>query len=131
MVGIKLLLLSSLLFVRGIRGYCVYNKLTDGSSFKITQSNFNTGAHIGRAFSKHLEKDTTECCPYTSRDCSIGSVNDEVALFSIELFFIDQLYSVKSVVTCTTGGGFTILGTKENYYAECTNAKGVTAVVPL
>lgn len=29
-----------------------------------------------------------------------------------------------------TGGGLTIHGTKENHYAECTNAQGVFMAIP-
>ncbi|KAG2232727.1 hypothetical protein INT48_009253 [Thamnidium elegans] len=80
-------------------------------------------------FSKHLEKDTTYCCPYSTKDCSAYLKNNDVALFAIELFFIDKTYSFK-YLRCITGGGLTIHGTKENYYAECANANGVSMAVP-
>ncbi|KAI9263555.1 hypothetical protein EDC94DRAFT_647980 [Helicostylum pulchrum] len=136
MVGIKLLLLSIFLFFQGIRGYCIYNKLTDGTSFRITQKNYNEGIPVTRIyslyshFSKHMEKDTTECCPYTSKDCSSNLRNDNFALFAIELFFTNQP-SFDGHVGCETGGGLTIHGTKEKYYVECMNAEGVTVAAPI
>ncbi|KAI9263557.1 hypothetical protein EDC94DRAFT_647981 [Helicostylum pulchrum] len=130
MVGIKLLLLSSFLFFQGIRGYCVYNKLTDGTSFSITQNVDNSVTLSGNRFSKHMEKDAKECCPHTSKDCSFALKNNAIALFEITLIFFEQP-SFRGTVSCTTGGEITIHGTKNHYYAECMNAEGVATEIPI
>ncbi|KAI9263558.1 hypothetical protein EDC94DRAFT_584126 [Helicostylum pulchrum] len=130
MVRIKLVLLSSFLFFQGIRGFCVYNKLTDGSSFRIAQNYFNPRIPIGQAFSKHMEKDSIECCPYTNSDCSPTLKNDKRVYFDIQIFFMDES-SFSGTVYCRTGGGLTIHGTKEKYYAECLTAEGITEAIPI
>ncbi|GAA5800315.1 hypothetical protein HPULCUR_005742 [Helicostylum pulchrum] len=75
-----------------------------------------------------MEKDAKECCPHTSKDCSFALKNNAIALFEHPGIKEEpsQRSSYVGTVSCTTGGELTFLGTKEKYYAECTNAKGVT-----
>ncbi|GAA5809213.1 hypothetical protein MFLAVUS_002618 [Mucor flavus] len=107
-----------------IYGYCIYNKLTDGSSFKVVQ------AYLLRIFHQHMEIDSISCCPYTMKDCSCNLKNDEEVLFYIFFYFERGDPPVKSV-KCTTGGALVILGTQEGYSAECYDANGVYSVVPV
>ncbi|KAI9263556.1 hypothetical protein EDC94DRAFT_584124 [Helicostylum pulchrum] len=90
MVGIKLLLLSSLFFFQGIRGYCIHNKFSDGSTFRITQHPGIKEEPSQSYFTRHMKKDTTECCPYTSKFCSPSLSDGNGAKFGFKIFFIDR-----------------------------------------
>ncbi|KAG2232721.1 hypothetical protein INT48_009247 [Thamnidium elegans] len=102
--------------------------LTDGSSFKVVQG--ESCAPTGKIFHKHMEMDSTTCCPYTQKDCSCNLKDDDEVLFYIFFYFERGYLPVKSV-KCTTGGALIIHGTQESYSAACHEANGVSKEVPI
>ncbi|KAI9263554.1 hypothetical protein EDC94DRAFT_607098 [Helicostylum pulchrum] len=121
MVGIKLILASSLLFFQGILAFCVHNELDDGTAFKVSQA--DSGAIPWAAFSKLLDMTDEACCSHMTKDCSLYRVDNDIALFFIRFFFPDRTIT-DVYARCTTGGTLVFYGTQDNYYAKCTDVKG-------
>ncbi|KAI8642596.1 hypothetical protein BD408DRAFT_176416 [Parasitella parasitica] len=116
------LLLFVLTLIQGIQSYCVYNKMSDDTSFNIAQS---SGKDITtRLFKKYLKKDAKECCPYTTWSCNSRPISYDETYFTIKFDFASGHKTYPFGAKCTSGGGLAIYGTAEGFWAECTLANG-------
>ncbi|KAG2196224.1 hypothetical protein INT46_003403 [Mucor plumbeus] len=125
---ILVLFILSVILIQGIQSYCIYNKLTDGSSFDIVQR-YSPTLEV-KLFRKTLGKDAKECCPYTTWDCSPRPINYDYVYFTI-YFKWPRFDSYAHITKCTSGGALTIQGSENDHWAECTTAEGITERIDL
>ncbi|KAI9339240.1 hypothetical protein BD770DRAFT_331067, partial [Pilaira anomala] len=83
-----------------------------------------------RTFKKVIGPGSSECCPYTNKDCSRYRKNDtETTFYFVFKWANHQTASYR--IKCTTGGGLAIYGNEENQYSVCQDAFGVKTYVSI
>ncbi|KAL0141977.1 hypothetical protein V8B55DRAFT_1328091 [Mucor lusitanicus] len=82
-IAILLILMHMALLVLQSDAYCIYNK-TNKRFIDVHQTSYHTKAPLLSLFRKHVAPESSECCPYTSPDCSMSGTRDEVVVMIIQ-----------------------------------------------
>ncbi|KAI7847394.1 hypothetical protein BDC45DRAFT_541971 [Circinella umbellata] len=92
--------------------YCIYNKVTDGTYVHVDQVGGQDWRAKGASrFSHHkMTPGSSECCPYTSTDCSATADKNAIVNFKISYGEVLYFFYNRRDISCPAGGSIVVTG---------------------